>query len=95
MSEEQREQKNDAIPPMPEELLTLNELVLLRAVLEARAAQLRAQLHELPHQRPDGWPVQFEFVQGTLIQIVSEVGQVNKRIRVLVEGETEDSKWLI
>jgi hypothetical protein len=84
---------------MPEEPLTLNELFLLRTTLEARADQLRQQLHELSTACPEGWAAQFEFVQGTLIGIVNEVGGANRRIRVLVEGETvstqEDPTWPI
>ncbi len=84
---------------MPEEPLTLDELFILRNTLEARADQLRQQLHELAITRPSGWSAQFEFGQGTLIQIVNEVGGANRRIRVLVEGENalaqEDSTWPI
>jgi hypothetical protein len=76
---------------MPDEPLSLDELQFFKGVQEDKARRLRYILHELARRRPDGWSIEFERVQAELIQVVTVIGQLERRIRVLVEGETPEA----
>ena len=69
---------------------SLDELQFFKGVQEDKARRLRHTLHELRRMRPDGWSIEFERVQAELIRDVTGIGQTERRIRALVEGETPE-----
>jgi uncharacterized coiled-coil DUF342 family protein len=71
---------------MPESL-TLSELQTAKDTVETKAHRLREALQELRRTRPDGWQETFSQVQSELIEVVTGISQLERRIRALVEGE--------
>ena len=76
---------------MPDEPLSLDELQFFKGVQEDKARRLRHTLPDLRRMRPDGWSIEFERVQAELIQVVTVIGQLERRIRALVESEIPEA----
>ena len=54
--------------------------------MEATAFHLRQRLHELRRMMPADWQTDFERVQAELLTVVTEMGQLTRRIIAMVEG---------
>jgi hypothetical protein len=74
---------------MPEESLSLDELQAYKRVQEAKADALRQTLHNLRTKRLEDWQARFAEVQSEVIEVVTRIGQLERRIRAAVEGEAE------